>query len=105
MNVPIDELADAIAERLNVRRYYSPSQLASVLGIDSEGVLELIHSGELDASNIARSRAAGKPRWRVSQESLDRFMDQRRKRNVAPKRRSKAALKDYFAENQNEQSR
>jgi excisionase family DNA binding protein len=96
MTIPIDQIADAIADKLNIRRYYSPTELAKILGIDSEGILELIHSGELAASNIARSRAAGKPRWRISQEALDRFMASRAKQSVAPKRRIKTKVKDYF---------
>ena len=96
MSFPIEEIADAIAERLQVRRYYSPSELAKILVIDSEGVLELIHSGELAASNIARSRAAGKPRWRVSQEAFDKFMASRAKKKHSTKRRIKSTVKDYF---------
>ena len=96
MSFPIEEIADAIAEKLNIRRYYSPTELAKILGIDSEGILELIHSGELAASNIARSRAARKPRWRISQEALDKFMASRAKQTIATKRRIKSQVKDYF---------
>jgi excisionase family DNA binding protein len=60
--------------------------VAKLLQVDDEHVLELIHSGKLTASNVgAGSR---RPRWRISQQSLDAFLSSRQpKFRPAPRRK------------------
>ena len=98
MTINIESLVDAIAERLHVRRYYTPAEISEILKVDTDGVIALIRSGELVASNVARSKAAAKPRWRISQESLDRFLASRTNAPTTTKRsRKTSTVKDYFA--------
>jgi len=49
------------------------SQVAQQLGVDQGKVLDWIHSGQLVAVNVA-TNSGGRPRWRVSQESLAEFL-------------------------------
>lgn len=59
-------------------RYYTPDQAAEVLGVDGEKVLGWIHSGELAASNVGSRPDGGKPRWRIAEADLGRFLIARR---------------------------
>lgn len=59
-------------------RYYSPQQAAEVLGTDDEQVLSWIHSGELAAVNVAKSLQGKRPRWRISESDLGKFLIARR---------------------------
>ena len=97
MSIDIGALVNAIAERLNNRRFYSPAQVADALGIDSEGVLEFIHSGELKASNVARNLASSRPRWRISHDEFDRFVASRATKPATAKRKRNQKIKDYFS--------
>jgi hypothetical protein len=60
------------------QRYYSPAHAAEVLAVDSEQVIAWIHAGELTAVNVAKSTAGKRPRWRIAENELGRFLMRRR---------------------------
>ena len=59
-------------------RYFTPQQAAEVLGTDDEQVLAWIHTGELVAINVAKSVKQQRPRWRISESDLAKFLMARR---------------------------
>jgi len=83
-------MATAVADSPSaVRSFYSPPQIAELLGIDVGKCLDWIHSGELPASNIA-TVTGGRPRWRISAADLDAFLERRKPQSAAkPARRRK----------------
>ena len=58
---------------VDVPCFLTVAAVASALGIRRGKVLAWISRGELTAVNIAE-RATGRPRWRISRESLDAFL-------------------------------
>lgn len=52
---------------------YSVKDICQRFGVTETTVRTWIHSGELRALNCGRSLAKRKPRWRVTQEALDKF--------------------------------
>lgn len=62
--------------------WYTPNQVAELLGIDSGKVLYWINTKQVVAVNVAE-KATGKPRWRVSRAELDAFLA-RRQSSVPP---------------------
>jgi excisionase family DNA binding protein len=83
---------------INEDRAYTVQDAAKFLGVTEEAVLSLIHRGELPASNINTKPNAQRPRWRILSSDLGRFLMKTRHQvpTAQPKRRSKAAVKDYF---------
>ena len=74
----------------------TPPKAAKVLRVDPETIRELIRSGELRASNLAR-RGSTRPRWRISREALEEFLAGRGPRPaVKRKRRSSARVIQFF---------
>jgi excisionase family DNA binding protein len=57
----------------NVPSYLSPPEVARRFGVNADKVRTWIHSGELHAVNVA-ARAAGRPRWRISEADLAKFV-------------------------------
>jgi len=55
-------------------RYYSVQQAAETLSTDDEQVLGWIHSGELKAVNVAKNPRGKRPRWRIAEADLGRFL-------------------------------
>jgi hypothetical protein len=79
-------------------RWLSPPQIAKQLGIDPDKVIGWIRTGQLNAVNVA-SHVGGRPRYRISSESLENFL---RLRSTSPEpkpiRRQKAAFtQKYYA--------
>ncbi len=66
-------------------RYYTPQQAAEILGTDDEQVTHWINSGQLVAVNVAKSPAGKRPRWRISESDLGKFLLSRRNPAAAPK--------------------
>lgn len=62
----------------SVARGCRDREAVEVLGTDDEQVLGWIHSGELVASNVARVRNGKRPRWRIAEADLGRFLLSRR---------------------------
>lgn len=59
------------------RTHVTPRVLAQQIGAAHETILQFIHSGELEATNLGR---ASRPRWRISQESVESFLKARSNR-------------------------
>ena len=78
-------------------QYYSPQEAAAVLACDDEQVLHWIHSGQLLAVNVAKSANGLRPRWRIAEADLGRFLLSRR--NAPPatpvKREKQSKAKQY----------
>ena len=53
------------------------AMLARQLGLSPQTIRNWIHSGELEAVNVAR-RGASRPRYVVSQENINAFLASRR---------------------------
>ncbi len=59
-------------------KYYSPKEAAEKLQCDEERVLAWIREGDLIAANIASSKVSRRPRWRIAEADLGRFLLSRR---------------------------
>ena len=79
---------------------YSPAEIAQRWGCKVDKVLSLIGSRELVAMNLATSRTAGKPRWRISPQALEDFergrSTQPKPKPVARRRKAKSAVIEFF---------
>ena len=64
-------------------RYLSPPAVAEALGCNQTKILGWIRSGELRGVNVA-AKVGGRPRWRISLEDLEGFL-QRRAASPVPK--------------------
>lgn len=74
------------------------SQVAQQLGVDQGKVLDWIHSGQLVAINVA-TNSGGRPRWRVSQESLAEFLTRRKSQappGTRPRRKTKSDVTEFY---------
>ncbi len=80
-------------------RYFSVQQAAEIVGCDEEQFLGFIHSGELVAFNIAKSLQGKRPRWRIAEADLAKFLMARRHpasmQSVAPKAPRQQKPKQY----------
>lgn len=54
--------------------YLSVPSIAEKLDVDTEQVLSWIHSGQLKAANVAKNPNGKRPRWRVAEGDLGRFV-------------------------------
>ncbi len=77
--------------------FLSPPQIAERLGVEPEKVRGWIRRGELVAHNVA-DRPTGRPRFRVSDEELQKFLDRRATvkppKQARPKRQ--AGIKEFY---------
>ena len=55
-------------------RYYTVQDAAQTLSVDDEQILSLIHSGKIKAVNMAKDENGKRPRWRISEGELGRFL-------------------------------
>lgn len=83
-------IARALEPQPNKAAFYTPPQVAKLLGVKPGKVNEWIDSGELPAVNIAQSKG-GRARWRVSAEAFDLFQRKRMKTPPTPVRRKRRA--------------
>jgi transposase len=76
-----------------LRPWHSVAQVAKNLGVEQAKVRGWIRSGELPASNVA-AKLSQRPRWKISQESLDSFLQ---KRQAVPRQpvRTRPRRPDY----------
>lgn len=73
------------------KTWKSPPEVADELGIAVEKVHAWIRAGELEAVNVGTT-AISRPRWKISQDAFDDFLEARRQRKPAkPVRRKKRA--------------
>lgn len=78
-------------------RWRTPPAVADELGVATSKISKFIASGELVAVNVAASTST-RPRWRISQEALDVFLDGRSSKPVvqAPRRQKRRpAVKEF----------
>ncbi|MBL9163122.1 MAG: helix-turn-helix domain-containing protein [Planctomycetaceae bacterium] len=82
---------------------YSPPQVADMLGVAPETVIAWVRSGQLPGFDVSRP-AARRPRFRITDAALAKFIEQRQ---TSPKpissrqkrvRRATSPRKDYFAD-------
>lgn len=64
--------------------FFTPPQLAELLGTNERKILSFIASGELPAHNIAL-HPGKRPRWRISSADFEAFL-QRRRTSPSPAR-------------------
>ena len=78
-------------------RYYTPPQLAKLWGIKPGSVLGFIRSGELRAFDISSKPGVGRPRWKISLDSIIEFQNRRSlQKQSKPIRRRKRKTDDIF---------
>ena len=85
--------------------YLSPKQVAAMWGTSHDKVLAFIHTGELQAFNVA-SRPTGRPRFRITLAAVKAFEELRSGRDPsrapkvaqhrAPRSVSATPMKKYF---------
>lgn len=78
--------------------WLKPADAASEIATSPDRILDLIHSGQLIAVNIAQN-ATGKPRWRIRRKDFEDFLARRSTRPAAtaPKRRQRdAGVIEFF---------
>jgi hypothetical protein len=63
---------------MQVDKHFTPQQAAEIVGMTDDGIVSLIHSGEIIATNVARSKDSKRPRWRIAESDLGRFLLSRR---------------------------
>lgn len=81
--------------------YMSPPQLAKLWRCKSEKVLTFIKTGQLEAVDLSLRPGVGRPRWKITPESVKRFEAARSNRTAArsaPRkyaRRQKPSIPQY----------
>lgn len=75
----------------NSKTHMKPQEIADSLGVGVDTVLRWINSEILKASNIAMTR--NRPRWRVSKDDLQAFLDARSNQVTATKAATKRPSK------------
>ncbi len=78
--------------------YLTPPEIAKQMRVTPAKIINFIRSGELAAINVAE-RAGGRPRWRISQQSLDAFLASRANRRptkVVRRRKSPLTVTEFF---------
>lgn len=70
-------------------RTYSLAEIAESLGVHARTVEAWISAGELRAVNVSRSRDSQKPRLRVTDSELQRFIESRSTEQQKPESRCK----------------
>ena len=83
-----------------VSKMLTPPEAAKRLGVSPQTVIWWIRAGELPAINIGR-RSARRPRFRITEDDFERFLEGRRVQPATkPARRRRAArsqsIPDYF---------
>ncbi len=82
-------------------RTLTVAQVADYLATTEESVLQMIHRGELAASNIVTKANAQRPRWRILEVDLASLLMRTRFQSPGvaekPKRAKRTVGKDYFA--------
>ena len=61
-----------------MEQHYTVQQTSEILVTDDEQVLSFIHSGDLRAVNIAKTLNGKRPRWRIAEADLAKFLMARR---------------------------
>ena len=80
---------------------YTVEDLCQRYSVTSHTVLQWIHSGQMVAVNVGRQPGARKPRWRVTEASLEAFEAARASRESpgrvrAPRRKRPDQVIDFY---------
>ena len=67
-----------------LEKHYTPQEAAELLACDVEQVLSFINSDELVAVNVAKQAHGKRPRWRISESHVGKFLLHRRHPASAP---------------------
>lgn len=70
---------------------YTTTEAARLIKVHPETMRDLINSGQIDATNVARN-PLGQPRYRIDAEEIERFLRARKKAAV-PKSRRRSKVK------------
>lgn len=75
----------------------SVAEIAESVGVREHTVLEWIRRGDLEAYNVGRAANKQKPRWRIAQAALDKFLQARSNRstNGNGQRRRRSRVGDF----------
>jgi excisionase family DNA binding protein len=74
-------------------KYLTPPQIAEILGVAHEKILQFIRTGELRAIDLS-SKRGHRPRWHVSRDDLEDFLNRRAAKPLPPSRRRKRRRRD-----------
>lgn len=58
-------------------KWLSTAEAHSLFGITDNTITAMIRNGSLEAIDVSISPNSKRPTWRISQESLERFIEQR----------------------------
>jgi excisionase family DNA binding protein len=77
-----------------VSTFLTVPEVASRLQVHESTVAALIRTGQLEGFNASRNAASGKPRWRVTQDALERFIQSRTPQSVNPQKQRRSKKPD-----------
>lgn len=75
--------------------HYTPVEVAKLLDVVETQVLAWIHSKELVAFNVAKDPNGERPRWRISESEVCKFLVRRSNQDKFD-RREKERIKAYL---------
>ena len=84
---------------MNLQNMMRPAQVAKLLKMKPDTVRTLIKNGDLAATNVAIRPSSGRPRYLISQASLDEFLASRRVKKpakTARRKRQPAGVIEFF---------
>ena len=80
-------------------RHFTTGEVAEMLSVTADKVLDLIRTGQLGAVDVSLHRG-GKARWRISDADLENFLLRRRSQPPTPapkrKRRQPQEITKYY---------
>lgn len=85
-----------------VAKCYTVREVSEILGLAQDATLALIARGDLPASNLNTREGAVRPRWRITDADLGRFLLEtrhqvNRKPSMPARRKSRPKPVDHFA--------
>ena len=66
------------------REFFTANETRKLLRIRAEKLQKWIEEGLLEAYDVSERPRQGKPRWRISRESLQKFLDTRAPKPLTP---------------------
>jgi hypothetical protein len=63
---------------MSLEKYYSVPHAAKQLGVNEDNLRLAIHSGEIVAVNVAKNPSGERPRWRISESEMGKYLLRRR---------------------------
>jgi hypothetical protein len=78
------ELREALQSQTAVEKHYRVREAAEIADVEDETILFCISSGDLIAVNMARNPNGQRPRWRIPESELAKFLLRRRTQAAVP---------------------